>query len=237
MQIATKKILARSLSIFLSLAICGTCLSHAQSKTEDHSSTDDAIIPPKILETIPAEYTDAARKAHVQGICVLYVELDKKGKVRKINVSDSLGWGLDEMAIEAVQHYKFAPALQKGKPIPVGMHVNVPFLISGDKPSDAPAKTRTIHVTRGSFRPVLIHHVNPEYPMIAKQSGMQGISVIELTVNTQGVPEDLKIMQSAGRVLDGAAMEAVKKWRYQPYSVDGKPVAIQTIVSVNFNLH
>ncbi|HWF66399.1 MAG TPA: energy transducer TonB [Acidobacteriaceae bacterium] len=221
-------------AVFLSLAICGTCLAHAQSKTQDHSSVGDAIIPPKILETVPAEYTDAARKSHVQGVCGLNVTLDKKGKVRKVDVSDSLGWGLDTRAVDAIRHYKFAPAMQNGKPIAVEMHVSVPFLIPGEKP---PTSSNTIHVTQGISPVAIIHHVDPQYPLIARQSGIQGISVIGMTINTQGVPEDLEILRSAGPVLDSAAIEAVKKWRYRPFSINGKTVAIQTVVNVRFDLH
>ena len=64
---------------------------------------------PALLYKVEPEYSEEARKAKYQGTVVLYVEVDTSGKARNLRVLRSLGLGLDEKAIEAVQKWRFRP--------------------------------------------------------------------------------------------------------------------------------
>jgi TonB family protein len=73
------------------------------------------------------EYSEEARKAKYQGTVVLYVEVDATGKPRNLKVVRSLGLGLDEKALEAVEKWKFRPGYKDGKPVTVAATVEVNF--------------------------------------------------------------------------------------------------------------
>lgn len=82
---------------------------------------------PKVLYQPDPEYSEEARKAKFQGTCVLSLIVGPDGKPRDIRVARSLGLGLDEKAIEAVNQWKFDPAQKDGKPVAVAISVEVYF--------------------------------------------------------------------------------------------------------------
>jgi bla regulator protein blaR1 len=84
---------------------------------------------PKLIYAPDPEFTDKARKAKYQGVCVLSLIVDAQGKPKEIKVVRHLEMGLDQKAIEAVRQYKFTPALLHGKPVAVDVHIEVNFRI------------------------------------------------------------------------------------------------------------
>ncbi len=75
------------------------------------------------------EYSEEARKAKYQGTVVLWAIVDAQGRARNIRVQKSLGMGLDEEAVRAVQNWRFKPAERGGKPVPVYMTIEVNFTL------------------------------------------------------------------------------------------------------------
>jgi TonB family protein len=82
---------------------------------------------PKVLYQPDPEYSEEARKAKFQGVCVLNLIVGPDGKPRDVRVARSLGLGLDEKAIEAVNQWKFEPAQKDGRPVAVQINVEVTF--------------------------------------------------------------------------------------------------------------
>jgi len=72
-------------------------------------------------------YSEEARRANYQGVCVLGVIVDADGQPKDIRVLMSLGMGLDEEAVKAVRKWKFKPAMMDGKPVKVAIQVEVAF--------------------------------------------------------------------------------------------------------------
>lgn len=85
------------------------------------------VTQPTLLQKVEPEYSEEARKAKYQGTVVLYVEVDPSGRPRNLRVVRSLGLGLDEKAIEAVNKWKFRPGLKDGKPVTVAATIEVNF--------------------------------------------------------------------------------------------------------------
>ena len=73
------------------------------------------------------EYSDEARKAMLQGTVVLEVIVDVSGKTRNIKMLRSLGLGLDEQAIKAVERWRFKPGMKDGRPVPTMINAYVSF--------------------------------------------------------------------------------------------------------------
>lgn len=83
--------------------------------------------PPRALFAPDPEYSDEARKAHVQGFVPLAVTVGSDGKPRDIVIEKRLGHGLDEKAVEAVRQWRFEPATIDGTPVEVKIHMSVAF--------------------------------------------------------------------------------------------------------------
>jgi TonB family protein len=82
---------------------------------------------PAVLVKVDPEYSEEARKAKYSGTVVLSVVVDPEGKARDIRVVKSLGMGLDEKAIEAVEKWKFKPGMKAGQAVPVRAQIEVNF--------------------------------------------------------------------------------------------------------------
>jgi len=85
------------------------------------------VSPPKQVYAPDPEYSEEARKAKYQGVCVLYVVVGPDGRTRDIRVQRTLGLGLDEKAIEAVRTWRFEPGKKDGKPVAVAVNIEVTF--------------------------------------------------------------------------------------------------------------
>ena len=80
------------------------------------------------LNSVEAEFSDEARRAKYQGVCLISLIVDAQGNPQNPRVVRALGMGLDEKALEAVRKYKFKPAMKDGKtPVPVMITVEVNF--------------------------------------------------------------------------------------------------------------
>jgi periplasmic protein TonB len=83
---------------------------------------------PVVIHAVEAEFSDEARRAKYQGVCLISLIVDAQGNPQNIRVARSLGMGLDEKAIEAIRQYKFKPAMKDGRtPVPVPITIEVDF--------------------------------------------------------------------------------------------------------------
>jgi periplasmic protein TonB len=89
-----------------------------------------SVLAPRPLATPDPEYTEPAREAKLQGMCVLKLIVGADGKPRDIRVIRPLGMGLDEKAVAAVSQWTFAPATKDGTPVPVQISVQVSFKLN-----------------------------------------------------------------------------------------------------------
>jgi len=83
--------------------------------------------------------------------------------------------------------------------------------------------------------PTKLRHVEPEYPKIAVSARVQGVVIIEATIDTNGRVTDAVVLRSIP-LLDNAALAAVRQWEYSPTLLDGIPVPVIMIVTVSFTL-
>jgi TonB family protein len=82
---------------------------------------------PAVLFKVDPEYSEEARKAKYSGTVLLSVIVDSEGRARDIHVVKSLGMGLDEKAVEAVQKWKFKPGMKGGQAVNVRAQIEVNF--------------------------------------------------------------------------------------------------------------
>jgi protein TonB len=97
----------------------------------------------------------------------------------------------------------------------------------------APKPTGPTRVSSGTMAGSLISRPDPVYPPIAKAAHVQGAVVLHAMISKQGTIEDLKVI-SGPPMLTASAIDAVKRWRYKPYLLNGDPTEVDTTITVNF---
>lgn len=89
----------------------------------------------------------------------------------------------------------------------------------------------------GESDPVLEHAPSPRYPRLARARGWEGVVEVRLSVSATGAVVDARIETSCGYpLLDDAALEAVRKWRFQPATLAGIPIERELLHRVRFQL-
>ena len=96
-----------------------------------------------------------------------------------------------------------------------------------------PAKT--ISISSGPMAGNLLDKTVPHYPAIAIAAGIQGVVVLQATISGTGSIKNLRVI-SGPSMLQQAALDAVRSWRYKPYLLNGEPVEVETTINVVFNL-
>lgn len=83
--------------------------------------------------------------------------------------------------------------------------------------------------------PARTHYVAPLYPAIAQAARVSGLVIIRATIGLDGLVVDARVLRSMP-LLDQAALDAVRQWRYTPTRLNGEIVPVVMTVTVNFEL-
>jgi protein TonB len=102
-------------------------------------------------------------------------------------------------------------------------------------PPPPPAPRGPIRVGGDIQAPRLIHRVEPEYPLIAQHAQIQGIVILEATVDRHGRVDEVRVLRSHS-FLNDAAVAAVRQWRYEPLMLNGEPQPFVLTVTVSFSI-
>jgi TonB family protein len=99
------------------------------------------------------------------------------------------------------------------------------------------AESLTLKVGGDVIPPRPIFAPEPEYSEEARAAGYQGTGVLSLIVGIDGKPQDVRIVRTLGMQLDEKAIEAVRKWKFEPARKGNRPVPVQINVEVSFRLY
>jgi periplasmic protein TonB len=88
----------------------------------------------------------------------------------------------------------------------------------------------------GVSSPVVIYQITPEFSEEARRTKFQGIVDVDIIVDQHGLPQNVRPMRLLGMGLDEKAVEAVRQYRFKPAMEDGKPVPVEMIVRVTFEI-
>lgn len=185
------------------------------------------IKPPRLLSAVEPEYPAAAEQAGLEGVVIFAVKADETGHVIDTLLLRSIP-ELDEAAREAVKKRAFEPLVVDGRPRTCVFTSTVTFSL--------PARNQTAGAIKGRPEiqaPRLISYIPPAYPETAKAKGIQGTVVLSVVLTAEGRIASAKVLKSIPE-LDQAALDAVKQWRYEPMTANGRPRGVVFTVSVEF---
>ena len=103
------------------------------------------------------------------------------------------------------------------------------------QPASAVVPAGIIELSPEAAAGSLLHRVEPTYPEAARQQGIQGAVLLDVRIGRDGGIQDVKVVSGQSLLAD-AAIAAVKQWRFRPRVQSGKPVEMQTRVTLNFRL-
>ncbi|MGA7991120.1 MAG: energy transducer TonB, partial [Thermoanaerobaculia bacterium] len=83
--------------------------------------------------------------------------------------------------------------------------------------------------------PVPLETPAPAYPDLARRARAEGNVLVEAMIGADGSVHEARILRSASPLLNDAALEAVRRWRYSPARVGARPVSVSTSVVVTFS--
>ncbi len=84
--------------------------------------------------------------------------------------------------------------------------------------------------------PVRVGGPDPVYSVAAQMARFTGSVVLECVIGKDGTVESVKVVKPLPFGLTESATEAVRQWRFRPSTLNGKPVAVVYVLTVNFNL-
>ncbi len=130
--------------------------------------------------------------------------------------------------------------LNKGRAAMNGSGVGVPLGAPPPPPppreaAPLPSGQTPVRVGGSIKVPTKVRDVRPVYPAEAQAARVQGVVIIEATIDVDGRVYDARVLRSVP-ALDDAALEAVRQWEFSPTEVDGAPAAVIMTVTVNFTL-
>jgi protein TonB len=122
-----------------------------------------------------------------------------------------------------------------GSGTPGGMGTIIGSVGMGTATVVKPEPARKLSVSSGVMAGNLVVKTMPQYPAIPKAAGIHGTVVLQATISRTGSIENLRVI-SGPPMLQQAAIDAVRTWRYKPYLLNGEPVEVETTINVFFNL-
>jgi protein TonB len=102
-------------------------------------------------------------------------------------------------------------------------------------PPPPPAPTAPVRLHSGIAAPRKIGDVTPVYPSLAQQAHVKGVVILEAVIDARGNVTDVHVLRSVP-LLDQAAIDAVRQWRYTAALLNGRPVPVVITVTINFSM-
>ena len=133
------------------------------------------------------------------------------------------------------------PELWKGffcpKPSPASTDEKTPVEAGGSNRSNPVEGISKVRMSGGVVEGHITRQVQPEYPPLARANRLEGRVLLAAVIGKDGNITQLHVIEPLGMGVDESTAEAVSKWRYSPYLLFGKPVEIDTTITVNYQLH
>lgn len=86
------------------------------------------------------------------------------------------------------------------------------------------------------LEPKLIESTQPAYPEVARKNRTQGVVVVDALIDERGVVQEVHVVRGQPDGLSEAAVAAVRTWRFEPATIEGKPVVVEYSLTISFRL-
>jgi TonB family protein len=153
------------------------------------------------------------------------ISLDAAGAPQKVTLEPPASDKLQPFVENALKQWRFAPARKGGQPVAADFRVAFHFF-----PAMAPVPTK-------AMPPRVVRQEPPIYPYGLRKSGIVGEVLVGFVVDSKGNVVNAIAVRSNSPAFNEAAVEAVRKWKFEPAIVDGRPVNCRMTVPIVFDLN
>ena len=198
------------------------------------------IRPPTQVKRVTPVFPREAQAERVGGVVIMEAIIGVDGKVRDVRVVRSAPL-FDNAAIDAVKKWEYTPPrLVDGTPTPVVMTVTVTFTLDGQSGGTVvappwPAAAGAVRVGGNIQSPRKTRDVRAVYPAAAQADRVSGAVTLELLIGPDGKVKDVRVLRSRS-VFDQSAVDAARRWEFEPTVIDGVPVSVVIASTVTFTL-
>ena len=210
----------------IAIGSAGVALAQASGQTAAPVSQ------PRIIKEVKPTYPPDALVAGTAGTVELECVVMADGRVGDIMVIKPLDPALDEAAITALKQWQFAPAMKDGKPVETAVTIEMSFTARPRGPKLDSADVYKVGID--VVAPKVVKDVKPSYTPEAMRARMSGAVQVECVVLPDGTVGDARVTSSLHPQLDAEALKAVRQWRFEPGTKDGKAVPVQVSITMTF---
>jgi len=173
---------------------------------------------------------------------IIDVHIRGNGTIRHMGRHTSTGnTAQDKAAWEAVRaaapFRPLPPELQKDKTLKLRFHFNYNLPQADGRPVCGSSPPGTFKVSSEVTAPRVQSSPDAEFSESARQDKYQGEAELRLTVAEDGRVRDVCVSQSVGEGLDEKSVAAIRNWKFEPGTKQGKPVPVRIAVTINFHLY
>jgi TonB family protein len=186
---------------------------------------------PEAIEKPAPGYSEEARIAQLEGTVLLTGVVDVDGTTKDMEVTGSLGLGLDEKALEAIRSWRFKPGTENDRIVPTFVTIPVDFVL--------PAKQTRWHLIRAAFRPTegvsQPAFLKAPYPggagvsrpavegaSLVMAAGRQATVTLSFDINEQGRPVNFHVEAASEDRWGAEAISIVSEWEFSPGRKNGE---------------
>jgi TonB family protein len=189
------------------------------------ASPQAADASPRLLSVCPAMPPSRPTPGNQPPVVPMKLSLDAAGAVIDAVPQMTVKPNVQASLVSAVKSWRFAPARRQGQPVAAELVVPVVCL---------PPPT----ADDGDFvGPKLVERTPPRFPYAMRRYAMEGMVTVEFDVDSNGKVVNPFVQSSNSPAFEEPALEAVRKWRFEPALRNGKPTQARMRVPVVFQFN
>jgi TonB family protein len=212
---------------------------------------DAGVVMPTLVKCVDPEYSSWAFRQRIEGTTALEAVVSSDGAIADVHVTQSIdpSGGLDKEAIRAVRQWRFLPGRYNGRPSAIMMQIELAFRLPAKAPvpGEPPSAESESAFKRGAFdastpgfvAPKVTYEFHPSYTEDATREKIQGDVGVQVYVQADGSIGKVRVARSVDPRygLDQQAVNAVRTWKFEAATLNGKPVPAVVSVVISFRLH
>jgi len=202
--------------------------------------------PPTLSTSVPPLYPAAAGKDGPAAQVTVDFVVDEKGATRHLRIVAATDARFARAAAAAVSQWTFAPGRSNGRVVRTHLQVPVDFLSphrgglalpnAGTDLAEDDAAIPTLEMEEVDLRPHLRQATKAVYPEALRKEGKEGRVMVDLVVDENGAPRNIRVAKTTDPGFSAAAVKAVGQWVFSPGSKDGSTVRTHLQIPVSFNV-
>jgi protein TonB len=173
---------------------------------------------------------------------VIVIEIDPNAMITPTDIPEEVATIVDDAPRSEIRGVRgvlpvegigdIVGGLERGGSVATPLPLPLPL----PPPPFEPAPVEILRVNQGVMSGNLIERVQPEYPALARSTGIEGLVLLEGMIATDGTIRNLRVI-TGHPLLTAAAVRAIEQWVYEPYRLNGEPIEVLTTFTLTFRMN